>query len=147
MLDRSVVREIILEHARSAQNGVLPDDPTHTASHANPTCGDSVEVGLRIENDVIDEIGYRVRGCAICSASASLMTDAVRGLSQAAAREAVTVFQSYVASDEHELPETLSTLEVFDHLKTNPTRRRCALLPWAALSAALGDTSPADLND
>ena len=147
MYDQSVAREIILEHARSAKNGLFPAHHTHTASRANPTCGDSVEIRLRIADGAICELGYRVRGCALCSASASLMNETVAGLSRAEAVETAKIFASYVAGEEPELPPSLSSLGVFDHLRANPTRRRCALLPWTALSAALADTPRADSDD
>ncbi|MCG8480239.1 MAG: SUF system NifU family Fe-S cluster assembly protein [Spirochaetales bacterium] len=147
MQDQSVVREIILEHARSTKNGLFPAHHTHAASRANPTCGDSVEIRLRIANGAIGEMGYRVRGCAVCSASASLMTDAVAGLSCTEAAAAAAIFASYVTGEEPELPAALSSLEVFAHLRTNPTRRRCALLPWNALSTALAGAPGTDTND
>ena len=146
-MDQSLVREIILEHARSAKNGVLPDRPTHGALHANPTCGDSVEVRLRLSAGTIDEMGYRVRGCAVCSASASLMAEALTGLSPGRALEAIEAFEAYVTNGRSRLPEAISSLEVFEHLATNPTRRRCALLPWTALSMALAEATGIDSND
>ena len=137
-MNLEAAREILTQHARSRTNGVFPVDANRTAKLTNPICGDHVE--LRIFSDGISVVasGHRARACAICSASASLLSQEIRGKPVARAFEMAEAFEnSLLAPAGDPWPAILEGLKCFTHLRTNPSRRACALLPWIALRKAL----------
>ena len=133
-------QEIILDHNRRPRNfGDLPD-ADHQARGHNPLCGDQLHVYLILADGVIRDVRFDGSGCAISKASASLMTEAVKGKSL---DEAETLFEGF-----HELltgdpsvaekaPETLGKLAVFEGVREFPVRVKCATLAWHTLEAAL----------
>jgi nitrogen fixation NifU-like protein len=133
---RELYQSLILDHNRTPRHfGRLTRATHHGAGH-NPLCGDRVEVYLRIENDQVAEVSFEGDGCAISTASASLMTEALQGKSLA---EAQAVFKDF-----HELltrgqqPQNdLGSLTVLAGVREFPTRVKCATLPWHTLQAAL----------
>ena len=133
-----LAREILTHHARSRTNGIFPEGANRTAKLTNPICGDHVELRLFCEGESIVGAGHRARACAICSASASLLSQEIQGKPLARAFEMATAFENSLLSQATDpWPEILEGLKCFTHLRTNPTRRACALLPWIALRKAL----------
>jgi nitrogen fixation NifU-like protein len=131
-------QNVILEHNRSPRNYRVMDDASGRAEGNNPLCGDRITVWLRVEGGVIRDASFQGAGCAISKASASIMTDAVKGRS---AEEAVTLFERFhrlvtgkLAAGE---PETLGKLAVFSGVSAFPVRVKCATLSWHAMKAAL----------
>jgi nitrogen fixation NifU-like protein len=124
----------VLDHGRAPRNtGPLPD-ATHTARLDNPFCGDRVTLALRIDGGVVREARFEARACAICTASASLLTTLVPGLGVDAALALAA--EARLATDQRggEPAEAVAPLAVF---RRAPTRRRCATLPFEALVEAL----------
>ncbi len=136
MMDVSdLYQAIIMDHRNSPRNLGKPENLDHEADGFNPFCGDRVSVGLRVEDGVITDIGFDGEGCAISTASASLMTETVMGKSIA---DAVTVFDGFrELLTGGESSSDLGDLEALAGVKAFPTRIKCAILSWHTLKAAL----------
>jgi nitrogen fixation protein NifU and related proteins len=133
---RDLYQEVILDHNRRPRNfGTLPDANRSAEGH-NPLCGDRVTVYLRVEEGRLQGISFQGSGCAISTASASLMTDALRGKSVAEAHELFRGFHELVTRGEGD-PEDLGKLAVFEGVREFPIRVKCATLAWHTLEAAL----------
>ena len=137
-MNQDQARELLLNHSRSEKNGKFPESFTHVAKLTNPLCGDHVELKIYSVDDKIQDIGYKAVACAICSASSSLLTQELKGMTLQAALNLQQVFESSVMGS-HEMlwPETLHSFSCFEHLRVTPSRKVCALLPWVALKSAL----------
>ena len=138
---RDLYQEVILDHGRRPRNfGVLPE-ASHRADGHNPFCGDKVTVFLILEDSRIADVRFQGAGCAISIASASLMTDAIRGKNEAELRAMFERFQvGMTAKDDVEAVQALSELDklaVFAGVREFPIRVKCATLPWHTLVAAL----------
>jgi nitrogen fixation NifU-like protein len=138
---RELYQSTILDHNRKPRNFRVPDRANRRADGHNPLCGDQVTVYLRVEDDVVEDVGFQGTGCAISTASASLMTQAVKGLPVDEALELFGRMRELVAGDgaEETDPEALGKLAVFAGVREFPVRVKCATLPWHTLrSAVLG---------
>ena len=135
---KDLYRDVILDHNKRPRNfGRL--DPCDTAADGNnPLCGDRLTVTLRLQGDRIDDIRFEGRGCAISTASASLMTEAVKGLDQAAVQSLhARVHDALTASIDAPPPEDLGKLAALAGVREFPARVKCASLSWHTLAAAL----------
>lgn len=133
-------QELILDHNRAPRNFRIVERADHVAKGHNPLCGDRLQLFLRLEDDRIADIGFQGEGCAISKASASLMTDAVKGRTVAEAEMLFRHFHHMVAGEP--LPSgtpdiDLDKLEVFAGVGAYPARVKCATLAWHTLQAAL----------
>jgi nitrogen fixation NifU-like protein len=148
---RELYQDIILDHGRHPRNFRALEHPTHLARGHNPLCGDRVTVYLAVEGDKIADVSFEGRGCAISTASSSLMTEVLKGKSLAEAKQLFAQFHAKVTGGAaaEQLPESLEEeaerLEPLTGVKTYPARVKCATLPWHAFEAALksglaGDT-------
>jgi nitrogen fixation protein NifU and related proteins len=143
MMDlRELYQDIILDHGRHPRNFRAIEHPTHSAKGHNPLCGDRVTVYLTLDGDKIADVSFEGRGCAISTASSSLMTEVIKGKTLAEAQTLFAQFHAKVTGGEvHELPETLEDdgerLEPLTGVKAYPARVKCATLPWHAFEAAL----------
>lgn len=127
-------RQVLSEHAKSKRNGQFEPRAELTAKLLNPICGDQVEMRARIENGIFRDVGFAARACAICSASASLLSEAASGWTVGDARDLKGLFEKAVTqSADESWPEELNAFRSFEHLRLNPRRRGCAILPWLAL--------------
>lgn len=105
---------------------------------SNPTCGDDIEIGVNFENDTLKQVIFHGRGCSICLASASMMTEVVTGMQVDEAGQLCHDMQAWFSSDEGDvLPEPPASLSALSAVREYPARRRCVLLAWEALNAAL----------
>jgi len=138
---RALYEEVILDHNRNPRNyPKRPEGTNHTAEGHNPLCGDHVSVHLRVENGVIQDLGFEGEGCAISTASASLMTEALKGKSEADAKVLFDRIHDALIADgvtADEVTESLGKLAVLLGVKEYPMRVKCATLPWHTLQAAL----------
>ncbi len=138
---RALYEEVILDHNRNPRNyPKRPEGTNHTAEGHNPLCGDHVSVHLKVENGVIQDLGFEGEGCAISTASASLMTEALKGKSEADARVLFDRIHDALMADgttADEVTESLGKLAVLLGVKEYPMRVKCATLPWHTLQAAL----------
>ncbi len=134
--------EIILDHNRRPRNFGRLAGASHSAVGHNPLCGDRVTVDLRVADGRIQEIAFEGVGCAISTASASMMTEALRGKSPAEARELFARFHALVTGAEHDASE-MGKLEAFAGVGEFPMRVKCATLAWHALQSALASPASA----
>jgi nitrogen fixation NifU-like protein len=136
---RDLYQEVILDHNRRPRNFRALDTANHTAEGYNPLCGDRLRVYLRINDGIIEEVSFLGSGCAISKASASLMTDTLRGKT---VEEADGLFQRFhqlvtSPSDTPARVDDLGKLAVFAGVREYPVRVKCASLPWHTLRAAV----------
>lgn len=136
---RELYQDIILDHYRRPRNFGNVATPSHAAKGHNPLCGDRVQVSLSVDPaGTIDTIRFEGAGCAISTASASLMTEAVQGLDVNAALDLFHRFHDLLtAPDLPEDPDALGPLAALAGVRELPVRVKCATLPWQALKAAL----------
>jgi nitrogen fixation protein NifU and related proteins len=132
-------QEVILDHNKRPRNFGRPAAANRTAEGFNPLCGDHITVHLFLEGGVIRDVAFEGSGCAVSKASASMMTEALKGKSEA---EAATMFESFRRLVTGCLlpggnPASLGKLAVFSGVSEFPTRVKCATLAWHTLRAAL----------
>jgi nitrogen fixation protein NifU and related proteins len=128
-------REIILDHYQNPRNHGRLEHPTVANRGHNPLCGDEIEISIGIDeqDDRISEIAFTGRGCSISQASASMMTDIVKGQTLAYVQAAVRDFTQRMADRRPPPPELDSELDALQGVKRYPARVKCALLPWTTL--------------
>ena len=129
-------QQVILDHNKKPRNFRKIESPSHTAEGHNPLCGDQLTIYLDLENDEVKDVSFEGSGCAISKASASMMTQAVKGKSKQQVEELFKGFHSMV-TDEDETPEALGNLRIFEGVREFPVRVKCATLPWHTLHAAI----------
>ena len=134
---RALYQEVILDHNKKPRNyGTLLHASHHAAGH-NPLCGDHIEVALNLCAGCVDEIAFEGAACAICKASASMMTVAVKGKTRS---EAEVLIHEFLAMATGKLDlngaHHIGRLTVFAGIAELPTRVKCAILPWHTLQAA-----------
>jgi len=132
-------QEIILEHSKAPRNYRKPEGANREAEGYNPLCGDRCTVFLDVEGDAIKDIGFQGSGCAISRASASMMTQSVKGKSKAEAARLFDEFHRLVTGDEKAIAsaEDMGKLAVFAGVSKFPARVKCATLAWHTLQSAL----------
>jgi nitrogen fixation protein NifU and related proteins len=137
---RELYQEVILDHSKRPRNFGEPAGANRKAEGYNPLCGDRETVFVRLEDDRLKDVGFRGAGCAISTASASMMTEAVKGRTRAEAEALFERFHDLITGrDGHSgagAPE-LGKLAVFSGVREFPVRVKCATLPWHTLKAAL----------
>jgi nitrogen fixation NifU-like protein len=136
---RDLYQELILDHTKHPRNFGKVEGATSQADGHNPLCGDRVRVFLRIENDVVTGISFEGSGCAISTASASMMTEGLKGKNIAEVRKLFHQFHELLTNDSGRLPDldALGKLAVFSGVKEFPVRVKCATLAWHTMNAAL----------
>ena len=132
-------QELILDHNRRPRNRRKLDEPDCRAEGYNPLCGDRVTVFVKLDHDVIDDITFEGSGCAISTASASLMTEGLKGKTLDEAKALFKRFHGLVTEEALETSEGpgLGKLEVFSGVCQYPARVKCATLAWHTVNAAL----------
>jgi nitrogen fixation NifU-like protein len=138
---RELYQEVILDHAKRPRNFREIPAATGKADGFNPLCGDKATIFLELEGDVVKDVSFKGAGCSISTASASMMTEALRGKTRAEAEALFERFHRLVTSDPSRAqpdpaPE-LGKLAVFSGVSEFPVRVKCASLPWHTFKAAL----------
>lgn len=135
-------QDVILTHHRKPHHfGPLPD-ATQQVRLVNPLCGDEVTIAVRIDQDTISACHFDGYGCALCRASASLLTLSVRGQSIEAVRALGHTLLTFLHADPaSETPEGIGDLIALCGVREHPSRRRCATLPWEALLTIVDDAT------
>jgi nitrogen fixation NifU-like protein len=135
---KQLYQEVILDHNRKPRNWGLPEGATHRAEGVNPLCGDHIHLAMTVRDGVVAAVGFEGESCAICKASASMMTVAVKGKARGEAEQLVQEFRDMATGKlDLALPHHLGRLTVFAGVRDLPTRVKCAILPWHTLHAAL----------
>lgn len=144
---RSLYQEIILDHYKRPRNFRAQPDATCKVEGYNPLCGDQVTIYLTLDGERVVDVSFEGVGCAISTASASLMTEAVKGKTREEAETLLEEFRRLVTSSdgsgtrEGAVEVDLGKLEALSGVRDYPVRIKCATLPWHALKAALHDES------
>ncbi|MFT5561719.1 MAG: nitrogen fixation NifU-like protein [Litorivivens sp.] len=139
---KALYQEVILDHNKKPRNyGTLAHASHHAVGH-NPLCGDHISVALNFDRECIDCIAFQGESCAICKASASMMTTAIKGKSRAGAEILIQEFLAMATGklnlDNH---NHIGRLAVFAGVCDLPTRVKCAILPWHTLQAAFNSVA------
>jgi len=137
---RELYQEVILDHSKKPRNFRELEHASHSAVGHNPLCGDRATVYLRVEGDVVREASFQGSGCSISTASASMMTDALKGKTVAEARALFERFHELVTADPSQVAAAsaeLGKLAVFAGVHEFPMRVKCASLAWHTMKAAL----------
>ncbi|GAB2891251.1 SUF system NifU family Fe-S cluster assembly protein [Paraburkholderia jirisanensis] len=137
---RDLYQQVIFDHYRRPHNRHDVAHASHAAHGHNPLCGDRIQLALRVENGVVTEVGFEGEGCAIATASASMMTDLIKGKTPDEAQQLIDRFQRMVTSGDEPAPadtEGLGKTAVLAGVREFPARVKCATLAWHTLSEAL----------
>jgi nitrogen fixation NifU-like protein len=135
---KQLYQEVILDHNKKPRNWGVLADATHRAEGHNPLCGDHLTLTLKLRDRSVDAIQFQGESCAICKASASMMTAAVKGKSSDDAERMIREFRDMATGQlDAAAPHHLGRLTVFSGVRDLPTRVKCAILPWHTLHAAL----------
>ena len=136
---RELYQEVIFDHNRNPRNFHAMDNASHVAEGHNPLCGDQLTVYAQVENGVVKQVSFVGHGCAISTASASLMTEAVKGMPL---EEVESLFQDMHAMLTEAHPDRdLGKLEVLSGVREFPARVKCATLAWHTLHNAITQAS------
>lgn len=135
---QDLYQELILDHGRRPRNFKALEGATRSAEGYNPLCGDKVRIYVKMDGDIFKDISFEGAGCAISTASASIMTETLKGKTRAQAEELFHTFHDLVTGKQAQLdaPE-LGKLAVFSGVSEFPIRVKCATLSWHTLRAAL----------
>lgn len=135
---RDLYQEVVFDHNRNPRNFRVMDDATRKIDGFNPLCGDRITLYVKVDGDVIQDVSFQGSGCAISTASASLMTEIVQGKTEAEARQLFEVFHKITTGQDEDTDlEELGKLAVLAGVKAYPARVKCATLAWHSLDAAL----------
>ncbi len=136
---RELYQEVILDHSKNPRNRHALSDANHTAEGFNPLCGDRVTVYLLVEGDVIKKVSFEGSGCAISTASISMLTEYLQGKKLADVEESFKKFHDMVMGEsvDQEQGPDLDKMIIFEGVKEYPMRVKCATLSWHAVKAAL----------
>jgi nitrogen fixation NifU-like protein len=132
-------QEVILDHNRRPRNFHAMADASHSAEGYNPLCGDRLTLYLRLADGVVADVAFEGAGCAISKASASLMTDAVKGHTVAEAQALFDRFHRMVTTPPEQPVEDMGKLSALAGVREFPVRVKCASLAWHTLKAAFGN--------
>jgi nitrogen fixation NifU-like protein len=147
---RELYQEVILDHGKRPRNFRHPADANREAHGNNPLCGDRLVVFLKVDaQGIIEDAAFEGRGCAISTASASMMTEMLKGKTQEQAHRLFDAFHKLCTSDDHgavpaDLSDDLEKLQVLSGVRQFPMRVKCATLAWHTMNAAMagqGDVS------
>jgi len=134
-------QQVILDHCKSPRNFRELEDATRSAQGQNPLCGDQLKLFLRLEGEVVQDVSFIGSGCCISKASASLLTESVKGKTRKEIHALFATVHDMVTTGKSTL--ITGKLSVFAGVHKFPARVKCAILPWHALLAAIeGDTEP-----
>jgi len=134
MTDKSIYKDVLMDHYRNPRNRGDLTEAEVVRRGSNPRCGDDIEVGVNFDNDKLDKVMFRGRGCSVCLASASMMTDTVRGKSKTDAHQLVEGMRTWFGGEGN---NPADSLEALDAVRGHSARKRCVLLAWEALNDAL----------
>jgi nitrogen fixation NifU-like protein len=132
-------RELLMMYAEISRSAALDPSAIHRATAKNDSCGDQVEVALRLDGEHIVGYSYSVSGCALSGASAALIDEMIPGLTREAVIDRVALLEAALQEPRGApWPELLNPVVVLEPLRGNPYRRRCVMLAWRAVARALG---------
>jgi nitrogen fixation NifU-like protein len=134
---RELYQSVILDHNKRPRNFHELEAANRVADGFNPLCGDKIRLYLELEGDVVNDVGFSGSGCAISTASASLMTQSIKGKTVAEVEKIFDSFHELVTTEESPDAASLGKLAVFGGVREFPVRVKCATLAWHTLMSAL----------
>jgi nitrogen fixation NifU-like protein len=135
---RDLYQEVIFDHNRNPRNFRVMENANRTVEGFNPLCGDRLKLYLRIEDHIIKDASFQGSGCAISTASVSLMTEIIKGKTEAEAKQLFETFHKMTTGKSEEIQlEAVGKLAVLAGVRDYPARVKCATLAWHTLDAAL----------
>lgn len=137
MLPGDLYREVILDHYSHPRNRGVTDPADAIREGANPLCGDEIRVSLRLRDGRIDDLRFEGKGCSISQASASMMTELLKGKSVEEAARLILAFKAMMHGETAEGRDGLGDLEALQGVRKFPVRVKCATLSWVTLELAL----------
>ena len=142
---QDLYQQVILDHGRSPRNFRIQEAADGHADGYNPLCGDQVTVFCKLEDNKLTDVSFQGKGCAICTASASMMTQIIKNKSTTEAEAMFEQFHNLLTKDDEDedAAEQLGKLAVFAGVRKYPMRVKCATLPWHTLKAALNESDDA----
>jgi nitrogen fixation NifU-like protein len=140
---RDLYQELILDHNNRPRNKGRLEGADRVAKGHNPLCGDHITVYVKVKDGIVEQVSFEGSGCAISTASASLMTESLRGKTLEEAKALFLRFHGLVTGDPSENGESggLGKLDVFSNVCQYPARVKCATLAWHTIRAALEDAN------
>lgn len=136
---QELYQEVILDHNQNPRNFGPLSDANKSADGHNTVCGDQLHVDISIENNTINNIHFSGQGCAISRASASIMTDIIKGKTVDEALAFFESFHDFITKNKNSTNIDLEKLKVFEGVKAYPMRVKCAMLAWHTMKSALKD--------
>lgn len=139
MSGQGLYDDLIMDHIKNARNYRVLEDRNRTATGSNPLCGDELTLYLRVKPEKIEDVSFQCAGCGISMASASIMTELVKGMPAGEIRALTHGFMSILYGRAEPPPDgvTVAQRAIIATVIAFPARTRCALLPWATLEGAL----------
>ena len=134
---RDLYQQVIVEHSKNPRNFHPMDEPMRSAQGYNPLCGDEVEIFVKVDDNTVTDVSFQGSGCAISTASASVMTETLKGMTTEAADAMFADFHGLVTKGDAEDIDELGKLAVFGGVSEFPARVKCATLCWHTLRAAI----------
>lgn len=134
MAENSIYKEVLMDHYRHPRNKGDLNNADVVCRGSNPRCGDDIEVGVNFEEGHLGKVRFRGRGCSVCLASASMMTEVVSGKSKQDVHQLIEGMKDWFTADGEKPDENLQALEA---VRSHSARKRCVLLAWEALDEAL----------
>ena len=131
-------QDLILDHSKRPRNCHAMDDATRNAEGYNPLCGDKLKLYVKMDGDIVKDVSFVGSGCAISTASASLMTESLKGKTREEALKLLEKFHDLLTTDTP-VTKDLGKLVVFCGVRDYPARVKCATLAWHTLKSALTD--------
>jgi nitrogen fixation NifU-like protein len=146
---RNLYTEVILDHYKKPRNKREIANPTHHAKGHNPLCGDKLDLYIRVDGDTISDIGFTGVGCAIHTASTSMLTEKVKGKKLSEVRGVIAAFIEMLVGNKAAATELLGELVVLEGVKDLHARVKCATLSWHTLDLALfgGEAGAAESSE
>ena len=138
MTNDSVYKAVLLDHFHNPRNKGQLDAMEIVRRGSNPRCGDEIEVGISCDHEVVETVRFRGRGCSICLASASMMTECTGGLKIAQARQLIAGLQQWFSNSDDAAPPD-ENLGALGTIRQHPARKKCVLLAWQALAETLDE--------
>ncbi len=138
---KNLYQEVILDHNRNPRNFGELESASYQARGFNPLCGDELTLYIKLEDEVLADISFEGKGCAISTASASLLTDALKGKTKQEAEALFAKVHAMLTAAEDQDLAAVGKLAVLAGVKEFPARVKCATLAWHTLQAALGQST------
>ncbi|MGJ7911343.1 Fe-S cluster assembly sulfur transfer protein SufU [Neobacillus sp. LXY-1] len=133
----ALYRRVIMDHYKNPRNRGILEDGNHTINMNNPTCGDRIQLSLKVEDGIVTNARYEGEGCSISMSSASMMTQAIKGKKVEEALKLATIFSDMIQGKEFDDDIDLGDIEALQGVSKFPARIKCATLAWKAMEKGL----------